>query len=89
MGTSRSSIFSFDTLSFATARVPKGAIFAVCLLIALEAGLHMVAARLPDPVLWGQGEVSAKIAVRGLVQLTKPVAPVTLRASIAELVRPT
>jgi signal transduction histidine kinase/CheY-like chemotaxis protein len=44
----------------------------------------------PAAVITGETtrEVSAKIAVRGLVQLTKPVAPVTLRATIAELVRP-
>lgn len=61
MTSSRSSIFSFDTLRLASWRVPKGGIAAVAIVIACEAFLHLASPWLPDPVLWGSNEVSAKV----------------------------
>jgi hypothetical protein len=61
MTSSRSSIFSFDTLRLAAWRVPKGAIGAVAIVIACEVFLHLASPWLPDPVLWGSNEVSAKV----------------------------
>ena len=45
--------------------------------------------RVPAAVITGETsrEVATELASRGLVQLTKPIAPVSLRAAIAELVR--
>jgi hypothetical protein len=58
----RSSIFSFDTFAFQRMRVPKGALLALGIVVLCEVGLHVFADRLPDPVLWGAGEASAKVA---------------------------
>jgi hypothetical protein len=58
----RSSIFNFDTITLRGVRVPKGALLALALVVLCEVGLHVFADRLPDPVLWGAGEASAKVA---------------------------
>lgn len=59
---SRSSIFSFDTLQTASLRLPRGAVLAIALIAIVEATLHLASAYLPQPVLWGSGESSAKVA---------------------------
>ena len=61
MTSSRSSIFSFDTLRLASWRVPKGGLAAVAIVAGCELFLHGAGPWLPDPVLWGSNEVSAKV----------------------------
>ena len=56
-----SSIFSSDTIRGVSWRVPKGALGAVAIVGACELGLHLTSRWLPDPVLWGSREVSAKV----------------------------
>ena len=56
-----SSIFSSDTIRGVSWRVPMGALGAVAIVAACELGLHLAGAWLPDPVLWGSREVSAKV----------------------------
>src|SRR5688572_3140188 len=56
-----SSIFSSDTIRGVSWQVPKGALGAVAIVAACEAGLHLASRWLPDPVLWGSREVSAKV----------------------------
>jgi hypothetical protein len=58
---SRSSIFSFDTLRPGPVRAPWGAIGAVVVVLGCELLLRAAAPWLPDPVLWGSNEVSAKV----------------------------
>lgn len=55
-------MFSLDALQADGWRVPKGAVGAVAIVLALEVFLHVASPWLPDPVLWGSGEVSAKVA---------------------------
>lgn len=62
MKPSRSSIFNFDTLVPGALRFPKAALLALVIVGGAEATLHMLADRLPEPVLWGAGEASSKIA---------------------------
>jgi hypothetical protein len=88
MTSSRSSIFSFDTLRLASTtpsckhdgwRLPKGAIGAVAIVIACEAFLHVASPWLPDPVLWGSNEVSAKVEqVRRMAAEHRPQADVLI-----------
>jgi hypothetical protein len=56
-----SSIFSSDTLRTASWRLPKAGLAAVGIVAACELFLHVASPWLPDPVLWGSNEVSAKI----------------------------
>lgn len=62
MASKRSFIFSFDCLSLEGARVPKALVLAVLAVGSAELALHALEDRLPDPVLWGGGEVSTKVA---------------------------
>jgi len=62
MKPSRSSIFSSDTLAPGALRFPKAAALALLIVAGAEATLHVFADRLPEPVLWGAGEASTKIA---------------------------
>jgi hypothetical protein len=55
-------MFSLETLRLDGWRVPKGAIGALALVMSCELFLHVASPWLPDPVLWGSGEVSAKVA---------------------------
>jgi hypothetical protein len=56
-----SSIFSSDTIRGVSWRVPRGAVGAVAIVAACELCLHLSSRWLPDPVLWGSKEVSAKV----------------------------
>jgi hypothetical protein len=58
----RSSIFSSESLPRGAVRFPRALALALGLLLASELALHLLAQRLPQPVLWGAGEGSAKIA---------------------------
>lgn len=62
MEKSRSSIFSFNTLSFSEARLPLAALLAILAIGSVEMGLHLFEKKLPEPVLWGSGETPVKIA---------------------------
>jgi hypothetical protein len=42
--------------------MPRAALLTLFLVLGVEVGLHLMADRLPDPVLWGSGEVSTKVA---------------------------
>jgi hypothetical protein len=55
-------MFSLETLRLDGWRVPKGAIGALAIVLGCELFLHVASPWLPDPVLWGSGEVSAKVA---------------------------
>jgi hypothetical protein len=57
----RSSIFSFDTLKVSSWRVPTGGLAALALVVGCELFLHLASPWLPQPVLWGSNEVSAKV----------------------------
>jgi hypothetical protein len=61
MTLSRSSIFSFDTLQPGRWSVPWGGLGAVAIVVVCELLLHVGSPWLPDPVLWGSNEVSAKV----------------------------
>lgn len=56
-----SSIFSSDTIRGVSWRVPRGALGAVAIVAACELCLHLASRWLPDPMLWGTREVSAKV----------------------------
>src|SRR5918993_125241 len=60
-----SSIFSSETLRGVSWRVPRGALGAVAIVAACELCLHAASRWLPDPVLWGSKEVSAKVEQAG------------------------
>lgn len=59
---SPSSISSSSTVAWSTLRLPRAALFAAGLLLAVEAALHLFAPWLPTPVVWGHGESSTKVA---------------------------
>ena len=55
------SIFSFDTVDYRSLLIPHGALGALLVLLCIESLLHLYEGRLPDPVLWGNTETSAKM----------------------------
>ncbi|MBW7992572.1 MAG: hypothetical protein FVQ84_21505 [Planctomycetes bacterium] len=55
------SIFSFDTVEYRSLLIPHGALGALLVLVCIESLLHLYEGRLPDPVLWGNTETSAKM----------------------------
>ena len=59
---SPSSIFNFSTLDLKGIVPPKGVLLAMGIVLAIEVGLHVAAPALPDPVLWGEADTSAKMA---------------------------
>lgn len=61
MGRFPSSIFSFDTVKAAGAR-PQAACIAVAIILVAELGLRVLGHHLGAPVVWGDGEVSSKVA---------------------------
>ncbi|HET7695340.1 MAG TPA: hypothetical protein VFK57_06495 [Vicinamibacterales bacterium] len=56
-----SSIFSSEALRGVAWRVPAGAVGAIAIVGGCELFLHAGSRWLPDPVLWGSNEVSAKV----------------------------
>lgn len=55
------SIFSFNTIDYHSLRMPRGALSALGIILCVEGLLHIYEYRLPDPVLWGNIETSAKM----------------------------
>lgn len=74
METSRSSISSSKALDLSGASWPWATTIALAVLLAIEASLHAFSARLPSPVLWGEGEGSVKIAQAGKIAASRPAA---------------
>lgn len=66
MAISRSSIFSFETLSTTKPRFPAGAVAAGVVILTCELLLHVFEDRLPYPDSWGHPEVSVKAAQMAL-----------------------
>ena len=75
MAKSHSSIFSFDTLNIHGFRIPRAALVAAGAVLCCELLLHIFQSFLPEPVVWGSGEASVKVAqVRRLAgNLTEPL----------------
>ena len=58
----RLSIFSSETLALSGVSFPFALVTAVLMVLAVEVGLHLYEDRLPEPILWGGGETSVKVA---------------------------